>query len=129
MESLSPLVTDFAERYLTSLDDLRVLAACMDDRERWWDAPGMARQLSITTAVARRSLDQLARSNLLDIRITGDVRYRFRPGSGELDAQATCFAAAYRADPVRIVQLVAASSGRGARDFADAFRLRRNDDR
>ena len=105
MESLSALVTDFAARYLTSLEDLRVLAACMDDRERWWDAPGMARQLSVTIAAARISLDQLARSNLLDIRITGDVRYRFRPGSVELEAQANGFAAAYRADPVRIVQL------------------------
>jgi hypothetical protein len=129
MESLSPWVTDFADRYLTSLEDLRVLAACMDDRERWWDALGMARQLSVTVAVARLSLDQLARSNLLDIRITGDVRYRFRPGSSELDAQANGFATAYRADPVRVVQYVAGSCGRGARDFADAFKLRRDDDR
>ena len=129
MELLSALVIDFAARYLTSLEDLRVLVACMDDRERWWDAPGMARQLGITIGAARMSLDQLARSNLLDIRITGDVRYRFRPGSVDLERQVDGFAAAYRADPVRIVQLVAGRGGRGIRDFADAFRLRRDDDR
>jgi hypothetical protein len=54
MESLSPWVTDFADRYLTSLEDLRVLAACMEDRERWWDAVGMARQLSVTVGRPRR---------------------------------------------------------------------------
>ena len=104
-----------------------MLLTCLDARDRWWDAAGMARQLGIGVSAARRSLDHLARGNLLDIRITGDVRYQFKPGNAVLEAAALACAAAYKANPIAIMQLVAEPARRNVRDFADAFRIRGND--
>jgi hypothetical protein len=129
MSTPAPEVVDFATRYIGSLDDLQVLMTCLDGRDRWWDAAGMARHLGIGMAAARRSLDRLAGRNLLDIRITGDVRYQFNPGTPHLEAAALAYAAAYRTNPVAIVHLAAGGSRQPLRDFADAFRLRDDDDR
>ena len=128
MSALSPEVVEFAANNVDSLDDLQVLLTCMDTRDRWWDANGMARELGIGVSASRRSLDRLARGNLLDIRITGDVRYQFKPGTPRLEAAAAACAAAYRANPIALVQLVTGSTRRNLRDFADAFRIRRDDD-
>lgn len=127
MSTLPPDVTDFTARHVRTLEHLQVLMTCIEGRDRWWDAATMARELGIGLTAARRTLDDLARGNLLDIRITGDVRYQFNPGTAELEAAALACAAVYRTNPVALVQLVAGSSRRSVRDFADAFRIRRDD--
>jgi hypothetical protein len=122
-------VGGFMARHVRSLDDLQVLMQCIDSPDRWWDAAAMARETGFGVNAAREVLDHLARGNLLDIKITGDVRYSFAPGTPALQAAALDFAAAYRARPVEIVQFVAGTSRRHLRDFANAFRIRRHDDR
>jgi DNA-binding IclR family transcriptional regulator len=128
MTALPPDVVSFASGCLGGLDDLQVLLTCLETKDRWWDAAGMARQLGIGVSAARRALDHLARGNLLDIRITGDVRYQFKPGTPELEVAALACAAAYRSNPIAMVQLIADSSHRQVRDFADAFRIRPDND-
>lgn len=122
-----PDPADFLTRHVRSLDDLQVLMSCIEGRDRWWDAAAMGREIGIGGGAARQSLDHLARGNLLDIRITGDVRYQFKPGTAALEAAALACASVYRSDPVRVVQLVARSATRSVRDFADAFRFRGKD--
>lgn len=129
MESLPASVEQFTRTYLWSLEGLLVFVTCLDNRERWWDAATMAREVGITEAAAHKTLERLARGNLLDIRVTGAVRYQFKPGTPDLESQAGMFAAAYRKNPVHIVRLVVPSLPRSLRDFADAFRMKRNDDR
>jgi hypothetical protein len=128
MSAPPPDVIEFAATNLNSVEDLQVLLTCMDARNRWWDANGMARELGIGVSASRRSLDRLARGNLLDIRITGDVRYQFKPGTPGLEAAAEACAAAYRTDPISVIQLITGSARRNLRDFADAFRIRHDDD-
>ena len=72
-------------------------------------------------------MDHLAAHNLLDIRITADVRYRFRPGTEDLQTAAREFADQYRTRPLPLLELVSGTR-RSIRDFADAFRIRRDDD-
>ena len=55
---------------------------------------------------ARTALDRLTRSNLLDIRITGDVRYRFRPVTSELESQALALVDAYRRNPMQATEAI-----------------------
>ena len=124
-----PPVLAFVADHLRSLEELQLLIAVIQSPDRWWDATTAARELGITATVARRGLDHLAASNLLDIRITGDVRYQFCPGTGELRGAALATEEAYRLNPLGVVQLVAGTTRRGLRDFADAFRIRRDDDR
>ena len=99
MNALPVPIARFAATHLGSLEALRVLAICVEQRDRWHDAPGIARTLGMARGAARNALDHLARNNLLDIRITGDLRYRFRPGTSELESQALALVDAYRRNP------------------------------
>ncbi len=126
---VAPLVLAFVADHIGSLDELQLLLAVVQTPERWWDATSAARELGIATPAAGRALDALAGRNLLDIRITADVRYQFRPGTDALRAAAVATEDAYRTNPLGVVQLVTQTGKRGLRDFADAFRIRRDDDR
>lgn len=130
MASLPAALVQFAHSYVHSVEDLQVFILCVDHRQRWWDATSIARALSITESRARRILDQLARANLLDIRISDAVRYRFEPGIQELEQHAVAFAVAYHNNPADVVNLIARSTvSDSVRDFADAFRIKRDDHR
>lgn len=106
MQSLPPDLVRFAETYVPSLEDLRVLVLFVEGRDRWFDASGIARTLSISRTTAGSVLDHLARHNLLDIRVTGDVRYRFRPGTPDLETQATALVHSYRRNPMKVLELI-----------------------
>jgi DNA-binding IclR family transcriptional regulator len=124
---LSAAVVAFAESYVGSVDELAALMAVAES-SRWWDAPMLARELGILPATARRLLDQFVARGLLDIRVTDDVRYQFRPTSPELDNTVLALADAYRRHPAAVIRTVLGKSrDRSARDFADAFRIRRDD--
>jgi predicted ArsR family transcriptional regulator len=121
-------VSAFLADHIRSLEELQLLIVMVQAPDRWWDATTAARELGIDPPAARRGLDALAKRNLLDIRITGDVRYQFGPGTDDLRAAARATEDAYRTNPLAVVQLVAQTGKRGLRDFADAFRIRRDDD-
>lgn len=110
MPLLTAELSDFVDRYLRTVEDLQVLMACVNERDRWWDAKSIARQLAVTSAAAGRALDHLARGNLLDIRVRGEVRYQFHPGTDELERHALACAAAYRLDPASVTTAVANKS-------------------
>jgi hypothetical protein len=128
---LGGAVTAFVDSHILSVDDLRIFFACADNPDRWWSSTALGRELGVAERIARATLERFAQQNLLDIRISDDVRYRFQPGTGQLEAAASAFAAAYRRDPALVVQYVARSAAEtdSLRDFADAFRIRRRDDR
>lgn len=128
MFSLPPGVGEFIAAHLRTVDDLHLLVATSSDRNRWWDAAAVARELVIVEEDARQLLEHLAAHNLLDIRVTGDVRYRFRPGTQELAAAAEACVDSYRAKPAAVWRALGSGRGqRAIRDFADAFRIRRDD--
>lgn len=126
MESLPPVIIRFADAYLSSLEELQGLTLCMEHRERWLDAPAVAEMLGIPRRTSRGALDHLAGCNLLDIRISGELRYRFRPGTPELEAQAVAFFAAYRRTPLHVLALIGGDVGQTARDVAGSKLERRN---
>ena len=128
MRELPPRVLAFVNAHLRSIDELQVLIACILSRDRWWDAGTTARELGLTPTAARRALDRLAAHNLLDIRVTGEVRYQFRPGTADLEADARAVCEAYRANPVPLINRLTGAPRRSVRDFADAFRIRQDDE-
>ena len=76
---LSPLVLTFLSEHVSTLEQFQLLVRVVQEEDRWWDAASAARELGVTPRAALDALDHLAKHNLLDIRITGDVRYQFRP--------------------------------------------------
>ena len=101
--SPEPLPPDaaFAADPQLSIQEIEVLTAMIDTPDRWWDARLVSGELRIAVATAREVLDRLAGLNLLDIRFTDDVRYRFRPGTAELAHKVSRLIASYRRSGVR----------------------------
>lgn len=120
---------EFVRQNIQSLDEMEVLTHLMDAPERWWDVPSVSRALRLETGMVRRALEHLASRNLLAIRVTNDVRYQFQPGDPALAAACHAFAVAYRSNPLPLLRLAKSEQRRGIRAFADAFRVRRDDDR
>ena len=120
-------VVRFLTEHVASLDELELLMLLVASAGRWWDATSTSRELGIPVARTRTILDSFATRNLLDIRITGDVRYQFRPGTPDLEAAAVALAAVYQRNPAPVVRFIARSAPRSVRDFADAFRFRRRE--
>lgn len=125
----APAVLAFVAEHVRTLAELQLLMALAQSHDRWWDAAGAAREFEMSEPEARGALDRFAAQNLLDIRITGDVRYQFRPGTPELGEAAEAVVEAYRKRPLDVGRLVERAPRRGVADFADAFRIRRDDDR
>lgn len=127
---LPEAVGAFLREHIRTIDDLHLLVAIASNEDRWWDETSVGRDLLIDRREARAMLEHLAAHNLLEIRLTEDVRYQFRPGTQELYDAATACVAAYRENPIAVWRAVAGPGGRrSVRDFADAFRIRRHDDR
>ena len=124
---IAPLVEEFLRAHIACVEELELLMLLVASVGRWWDATSSSRELGVPVARARAGLDALASHNLLDIRITEDVRYQFRPGTPELEAAALALAAVYHRTPAPVVHLVTRAAPRSVRDFADAFRLRRRE--
>lgn len=124
MAEVARSVVSFVSEHARTLAELQLLMLLIDSGDRWWDATSAARESGLTVAEARRALDFFGSRNLLDIRITGDVRYQYRPGTAELRDRASASAAAYRTRPLDLARLVTGPSAASVRDFADAFRVR-----
>jgi hypothetical protein len=122
-----PSVVAFVTEHVRTLAELQLLIAIIQSGDRWWDAGAAARESGLSLSEASRALDFFGARNLLDIRITGDIRYQYRPGTPELRERAEACAAAFRARPLDLARLVTGRSPSSVRDFADAFRLRKTE--
>lgn len=126
---LPPTVEAFVTAHVQTLEELQLLMAIVQSEDRWWDAHDAAREYGMAVSDARAALERLAARNLLDIRIGEELHYRFQPGTPELGEAARAAADAYRRRPLDVGRLVQPPGRRSVRDFADAFRIRHDDDR
>ena len=115
---ISPPALAFMDDHIASAEELALLVALVEAPSRWWDPAIVSRELGIPAGFARAILDRFAAENLLDMRVTDDVRYQFRPGTPELQEGAVAVANAYRAHPVAVVQHLAQGGARSVRDSA-----------
>jgi hypothetical protein len=122
-------VVTFVREHIDSLEQLELLTLLVKLPERWWDAATVAEALGMSATIARDLLERLASRNLLAISITTEVRYQFQPGTAALRDASQEFAEACRTNRTALVRLVTDTQQRAMRDFADAFKLRRHDDR
>jgi hypothetical protein len=126
-EPLPSEVALFIGEHLLTIDEIEALNAMRDAPGRWWDAKLMCRELGVPLSTARFILDHLAALNLLDIRVSDEVRYRLQPGTPELNQIVCGLVSVYRTNRDVVVRAIARVARRGVLDFADAFKLRKND--
>jgi hypothetical protein len=127
-------VDDRARRVLESCIDsilqLDLLATMVAARDRYWGAETVASEFGVELAVAASDLEALGRRNLLDVRISTSLKYRFAPGSEQLLSDIVHLLTVYRRYPVPIRAVIADKARtQPIRDFADAFDLRKRERR
>ena len=70
---IAPPVLAFLAAHLSNVEQFQLLLHVRQTEDRRWDSHTVSRELGIPEADARAALDHLAKHNLLDNRITGDV--------------------------------------------------------
>jgi hypothetical protein len=114
----------FIAAHFDSVEGVELLMLLADGADRWWDADTVAGEMRLSPRQAQLALEQLAQQNLLEVRLTTDVRYQYHPGSESLEKLAQETIDAYRIDPISIARIISPELQR-IRDFAAAFRIKR----
>jgi hypothetical protein len=83
----------------------------------------VATELRIDESRAADVLESLASDNLLDVRISNEVLYRFNPSTSELDQAAARCADYYLRERIAMINAVLSARLGAIREFAEAFRV------
>lgn len=122
---LPAAVRRFLIRDIDSVEALEVLLLLRGDRARTWDVDAIVAELRSTPFAIRRRLESLAKRNLVQVE---SGRWRYDAASR---AEAVVAEAADCYDHFRL-RVIEAVYGAGRREplraFADAFKLREDDD-
>lgn len=126
-ERISSGVRAFVRDNIRSLEQLEILFLLLKDDTRWWSAEAAAMELRTTSASAAARLEEMASRNLLDVRISEQLFFRYAPVSPVLDAAVRETARAYKEKPVAVTTAINSQPLDEIRAFADAFRIRKKE--
>jgi hypothetical protein len=118
------LITDRIE----TTQHLEVLVLLFRNPGRWWSAESVAEELRIASLSAGSRLEDLASRMLLDARVAESVVFRYKPVSPALEATVAELARLYSERPLEVTTLIRARVTDHIRGFADAFRIRKEND-
>jgi DNA-binding MarR family transcriptional regulator len=108
---------------IAQLEALLLLAAGPNER---WTVAVIAARLYISEPEATGLLDRLVAEGL--IALEGEpAAFRYQPASAELDARVKALAEAYRTHLVPVTNLIHAKPRTRVQEFADAFKLRKDE--
>ncbi|MCY1073534.1 hypothetical protein [Archangium lansingense] len=120
-------VRRFITDHIDSVEQLEILLLLHQHPERSWTAESVARELRISALSADDRLKDMARSGILAKVQGSEVEYRYAP-SQQLGDVVAGLATAYAERRVTVINLIFSKPIDKIRTFADAFRLRRDDD-
>lgn len=127
-DELPPSVRRFLARCVDSVEQLEIVLLLQRHPNRSWNAMEVGDALALDHRIVERQLEILGGRDLLDVRLGAEIRYRFRPGSPDVAADARQVADAYRTSRGSVLAFVTARRRRALLDFSDAFRLTEDDD-
>jgi hypothetical protein len=128
-QDVSPEVRRFLAEHVESVLELEGLLLLAADAGRSWTAAGVARELRVDAAWAGPQLSRLCERGVLHCEQGPDPAYRFAPRGPEIDQVVRELADAYATRRVTVISLIFAKPIDKLKSFADAFRIRREEDR
>lgn len=128
-EELPHEVRDLVGRRLQSMEEVEVLLLLAGESAALSVAHIRERLRLPISALPLASVQRLVANDLVAHEMGGeDTRYRYAPGTPELRRAVDLLALAYNQRPVTLVRLVYHRPS-PAQSFADAFRVRKDDER
>lgn len=117
------LITD----HLTSVAQLEILLLLHDAPDRQFRPGEVAETLRIDPAWAEDELNGLERAGLLERDVAGGS-FQFAPRTPELGHAVDGLAKSFATHRVSVITLLFSTPSEGIGSFADAFKIRRDDD-
>jgi hypothetical protein len=119
-------VLAFVREYIDSVDQLEILLLLRGGPEREWTAEEISRALSTSEASVVARLAYLQSVGLVEMKRPS--HYRYAPKSQDVAQVMEEVSAAYAQYRVRIINLIYSKPIDKIRTFADAFKLRKEDE-
>ena len=110
------------------MEQLEILLLLHQHPGRAWTAETVARELRISALSAGDRLEDLTRAAILSRVEGGTAEYGYAPASPKLEEAVSGLATAYAERRVTVINLIFSKPVDKIRTFADAFRLRKDDD-
>jgi len=126
----NPIPDDLRQFILDKIDSIAQLEALLLLRanpSNDWDAAVVAKRLYVDEAQARSVLARSLEENLLIASAAEPRRYRYQPGSSELERMIDRVAEAYAKHLVPVTNLIHSKPKSRVQEFADAFKFRKDD--
>jgi predicted ArsR family transcriptional regulator len=120
---LPPDLRAFLHTCIESIEQVEIVIA-LREQGAVRTAREVAAQLGISTAAARGHLETLAARGLLDVQVSEETSYRYRPKSPELERYCDMLAHHYATARAAVLGFVATESRLSLKRFADAFKIR-----
>jgi hypothetical protein len=114
---------DFVFAHIESIAHLEALLLLRNNPEQDWTAERAAQRLYIPIDKAATALGSLAESGFL---VSGEQGYRFSCQTSDLEEMVSRLAQTYREKLIPVTNMIHSKPNR-IREFANAFRLRRDD--
>ena len=122
--SIDRALDEFIQRELDSVPHLEALLLLWNSRPKQWSAQDMGAALYLNDSAARDILQNLTRRQLAAR--TDDETYAYHSASSDRDVLLAALEATYRRNLIRISRMIHDKASPGVREFADAFRLKKD---
>jgi len=110
---------------IDSVPQLEALLLFWKNRPQAWSSESMAKSLYVSLDVSRDILARLAQRRLITQVEGSRGEFALNADSEEKERLLASLDAIYRRELVRISNMIHTKASRGVRDFADAFRLKK----
>lgn len=110
---------------IDSVPQLEALLLFWNNRPRVWSSESMAKALYVSSEVAWEILKRLAQRRLISQREENAEEFALNAETPEQQDLLASLDRIYRRELVRISNMIHAKASRGVRDFADAFRFKK----
>jgi hypothetical protein len=116
-------VRAFLDKHIRSLWALELVLLLHRDRTRSWSGQALVKELRASELVVLREVPALISGGLVETIQSGS--YRARAENREASTTIASLEKIYRDFPVAIIRHIALQPNRGLREFADAFKLKK----
>jgi DNA-binding MarR family transcriptional regulator len=120
-------IDQFILQEMDTVPHLEALLLLWNSRPKEWTVQAMASALYVAPETAHSILQRLERRGLLTASHgSPESSYRYQSVSGKQDSMIEAVEAAYRRDLIRISRMIHAAARPAVRDFAEAFRFKKD---
>jgi hypothetical protein len=124
---ISPAIREFIAQHIDSVLQLEVLLLLFGQRERAFTAADVSGELRIDATWVGGQLSRMCAMGILACISQANVtNFQYQPAKREIDDAVTGLADAYSQRRVSVVSLIFNKPTDALRNFADAFRIRKD---